>query len=97
MIEAVLFDLDDTLLDHATAMAEAVVRLHAHVNTAEPFESFRDRWRASHARHYPGFLCGRITYEEAVLARVRETIDSAIDASSSVTNFACRTSTIVLQ
>lgn len=75
MIRAIFFDVDDTLIDHSTAMGAAIDDLHTELHLEEPIEQFRIRWKASHRRHYPRFLRGEISYKTASRNRVREAID----------------------
>jgi putative hydrolase of the HAD superfamily len=71
----ILFDIDDTLLDHTTAMRAAAAFVHQQFGGADTFEQFFANWSAAQARHYPRFLSGEISYAGQRPARVREMID----------------------
>jgi putative hydrolase of the HAD superfamily len=75
----ILFDLDDTLLDHSTAMRSAALSLWSRVDTQLAPEQFFDAWRRAQANHYPRYLRGELTYQEQRRARVRDSIDPSID------------------
>ena len=77
-VRAVFFDIDDTLVDHVTAMSRATEALYRRLAPQVGFDEFVARWKAAHGRHYPRFLEGETTYEQAVRSRVRETIDPFI-------------------
>jgi putative hydrolase of the HAD superfamily len=82
VITAVFFDIDDTLVDHSTAMKTATAALYASLPPRRTWEDFNSSWRASHMRHYPRFIHGEISYEEASRLRVRESLDArATDAT----------------
>lgn len=67
---AVLFDLDDTLLDHRGAARDA---LHAWSGQyAEPTPDLEDRWVALETHYYARYQAAEITREEQRRARVRE-------------------------
>ena len=78
VIQAVFFDIDDTLVQHTAAIHAATVALHGRLVPHVPFEEFHGRWKAAHARHYPRFLRGESSYLESSRNRVREGIDPAI-------------------
>lgn len=78
LIQAVFFDIDDTLVQHTAAMQAATVALHGRLAADVPFEAFHARWKAAHARHYPRFLHGEKSYSESARDRVRDAIDPAI-------------------
>ncbi len=75
----VFFDLEDTLLDHSTAMRSAATELWSSIDTSLPKEQFLTLWTRSHERHYPRYLSGELTYDGQRRARVRETIDPTLD------------------
>src|SRR3954470_24533073 len=72
----IFFDLDDTLVDHTTAVRSAVVTMHTKLNLGVPIQDFLASWRCAHNRHYPRYLKGELTYEALRRLRVRETIDA---------------------
>jgi putative hydrolase of the HAD superfamily len=77
-IRAVFFDIDDTLIDHTTAVSAATVALYRSMALNATLEEFQSRWKAAHARHYPRFIRGEISYTESSRARVREAISTAM-------------------
>jgi putative hydrolase of the HAD superfamily len=75
MIKAVFFDIDDTLVDHSTAIHDATVDLYKSLNLDIAFDEFQAGWAAAHARYYPRFLRGEMSYLDAYRARVRDAVD----------------------
>jgi putative hydrolase of the HAD superfamily len=80
----VLFDIDDTLVDHSRAFHAATQALHREIGQATPFDDFLRIWTVAHRRHFDRYLAGEISYEEQARERVRtiagaETPDSAAD------------------
>ena len=72
MISAVLFDLDDTLMDHQTAAARAVaVWADEHGLRGEPGD-LAERWVAVSNRWYHRWQLRELTVGEQQRARVRE-------------------------
>jgi putative hydrolase of the HAD superfamily len=69
-IKAVLFDLDDTLLDGGVAWRSGVDRLLARCPEVERAGAFR-AWDAVSEEHYPRYLAGELTLEESRVARIR--------------------------
>jgi putative hydrolase of the HAD superfamily len=69
-----MFDLDDTLVDHSSALRTGA---HALANTArldtDP-EDFAVRWKAIHAEKYPRYLSGELRYEDMCRERIWEAI-----------------------
>lgn len=74
----VLFDIDDTLLDHSTAVRAGVATLHAACRPAVPLPAFEAAWVRAMKTYFPRFLAGILPYEEQRRARMRETIASAL-------------------
>lgn len=76
MIRAVFFDLDDTLIDHTTAIRAAVAGLYAqHSELHEKFPNeiqFQRAWLEAQNRHYPLYLHGKISHAEQKILRLRE-------------------------
>jgi len=77
VIQAVFFDIDDTLIQHSAAMHAATVALHGRLAADVPFDEFHARWKAAHDRHYRRFLRGESSYLESSRDRVREALDPA--------------------
>ncbi len=79
---AILFDIDDTLIDHSSAFLAAS---HALYDTARPrveFEAFLAVWSTAHRRHFDRYLAGDLTYEQQALARVRDTLGEHLSDES---------------
>ncbi len=75
-IRAVIFDLDDTLIDHTTAIRGAVTELYAQrpeLSTKFADEaSFQKAWVSVQDKHYPSYLRGSLTHAEQKILRIRE-------------------------
>lgn len=69
-MDGVLFDLDDTLVDQASAAASAVV---AWMGGTDP--GLVARWTEVSALHYRRFQDRELTYDEQRRARVRDLVD----------------------
>ena len=67
---AVLFDLDDTLIDHGTALRHALVALAAAGEARVSPEEFRTRWKNIHVELYPRHLRGELPYVELSRERI---------------------------
>ena len=87
-IQAVLFDIDDTLVEHTRAMRAATVALYESRASRTGLEPFLAQWKAAHGRHYPRFLRGEISYAESARARVREVLDAAATDADADERFA---------
>lgn len=72
----VLFDIDDTLVDHTSAVETGVAALYAELGAASDRVVFHERWVAAMREHFPKYLRGVLTYEEQRRARLRQTIDA---------------------
>lgn len=75
----ILFDIDDTLIDHTAAMRSAATALHRDFDRQAPLRDFLAAWGRSHERHYARFLAGEISRDEMRRTRIRETIDATAD------------------
>lgn len=66
-IETVLFDIDDTLLDHGGAgfagLRAQLLGAHSQVDVAQ-FEGAWDEWLRLEAAHYPEYLSGAVSLAE---------------------------------
>lgn len=75
-IRAVIFDLDDTLIDHTTAIRGAVTELYAQrpeLATKFPDEpTFQKAWVAVQDKYYPSYLRGSLSHAEQKILRIRE-------------------------
>jgi putative hydrolase of the HAD superfamily len=74
----VLFDIDDTLVDHTSAVSAGVTWLHAAVRPQAPLPLFLAAWHDAMRQHFPRYLNGEITYQDQRRARVRQTIHSEL-------------------
>lgn len=74
----VLFDIDDTLVDHSSAFALATRALHEHCGLELPHAQFVEAWSAAHRRNFDRYLLGEITFAQQRRARVREAIDPTL-------------------
>lgn len=71
---ALLFDLDDTLLDHTYASRTAILKAMEASEIPEGFDpdSALLRWRDLEARHFQRYLDGELTFEEQRVIRTCE-------------------------
>jgi putative hydrolase of the HAD superfamily len=74
----VLFDIDDTLIDHSSAFAAATMALHEQGGFDIPHAQFVERWSSAHRRNFDRYLLGELSFEEQRRARVREAIDATL-------------------
>jgi len=74
----ILFDLDDTLLDHRHACEQGARVLHQQAGVSAPADEFITRWQASLQRQFDRYLAGELSYQQQRLARVREIVDSGL-------------------
>jgi putative hydrolase of the HAD superfamily len=72
--EAVLFDLDDTLLDGEFAWQSGIARLLIRCPEVEQARA-RSAWDAAFELHFPRFLSGELTMEAHRAARLRSWAD----------------------
>ena len=73
-IEAVLFDLDDTLLDGAAAAESGLRRLAAR-SPGVSWAAAVAAWDEAFAEHFPRYLAGAITMAQSRAARIRTWAD----------------------
>ena len=74
----ILFDIDDTIIDHSAAVREAVGVLHDQVHPTEDLSTFYASWTAAMKTYFPRFLLGEMTYQDQRRARIRRTVDSSL-------------------
>lgn len=82
-VRGVLFDLDDTLLDHSAAAAAAVRQLVATIpDWPDDDDSTVARWRTLEDEHFARYATGEISMVEQRRERIRAflTLDDAADA-----------------
>lgn len=72
VIRAVLFDLDDTLMDHQAAADRAVVHWAASMGLTGDPEELAARWTSVSNRHYSRYQRRELSVQEQQRARVRE-------------------------
>ncbi|MGH3167165.1 MAG: HAD family hydrolase [Trebonia sp.] len=72
--DAVLFDLDDTLLDGETAWQSGLASLLVRCPEVEPGRA-RLAWDTAFERHFPRFLSGELTYDAHRAERIRSWSD----------------------
>lgn len=77
LIDAVLFDLDDTLLDTGTAWRRGVARLVAErAGGTIPLPAAAAAWDAAFPHWFEEYLRGRISLAESRTGRIREWADA---------------------
>lgn len=81
---AILFDLDDTILDHAEAFQKGTQALHARFATSLTLTEFAAAWEASLKIQYERYLAGAISYEQQRLERVRDVLDPSLSDSEAM-------------
>lgn len=74
----VLFDIDDTLIDHTSAVSAGVASLYAAVRPEAPMPVFLASWHDAMRQHFPRYLKGEISYEDQRRARVRQTVSASL-------------------
>lgn len=72
----ILFDLDDTLLDHGSAERKAATALYHMQGRQEPIEDFLSAWHEALERHYARYLAGELTHQEQRRTRLRDVLGS---------------------
>ncbi|MFT4084602.1 MAG: HAD family hydrolase [Nocardioides sp.] len=77
MLRAVLFDLDDTLVDQATASAAAVIDWAAELGVTD--HDVAGRWVAVSARNYARYQRRELTFTEQRRERVRDFLGVTVD------------------
>ncbi len=88
-VEAVLFDLDDTLLDGDAAWRSGMDRLLVRCPWVERAAAFR-AWEAAFREHFPRYLAGALTFEESRVARIRswaERVPVTVEAGAELSWF----------
>ncbi len=74
----ILFDIDDTLVDHSVAFHQALAALHRHCESELSLDGFIDACTAAHSRHFARYVAGTLSYDEQRRARIRETCGGAL-------------------
>jgi putative hydrolase of the HAD superfamily len=84
----VLFDIDDTLIDHSAATRAAATALHATLGLAGPAHDFYASWCAALDRHFARYLKAEIGFEDQRRARVRDVVDVSLSDAEADAVFA---------
>lgn len=73
-MKTVLFDLDDTLIRHDTAIRVAAVELFAQVLPDQSHErgQFVEKWISANASWYRKFYSGQVSFQESGWGKLRE-------------------------
>src|SRR5687768_11113505 len=71
----VLFDIDETLLDHRTTERAAATALHRIADVTRPLGDFVAAWAEALERNFGRYLAGELSYEDQRRARIREVVD----------------------
>ena len=74
----ILFDVDDTLVDHSHAFRMASAELHRYCESDIAFDEFVGTWTAAHRRHFSRYVGGELSYDGQRRARVRDTFDATL-------------------
>jgi putative hydrolase of the HAD superfamily len=74
----VLFDIDDTLLDHGVSEHSATTLLHQQIGAAAPFDEFFAKWTAASERHFARYLAGEVSMDAQRRDRMREMVDAEL-------------------
>ncbi|MDZ8027529.1 MAG: HAD family hydrolase [Nostoc sp. DedQUE11] len=74
MIKAVLFDLDDTLINHDAAIRSAAGALFNNLisNRENDCQAFVERWIALNREWYKKFYAKEVTFQESARGKLRE-------------------------
>lgn len=78
MIEALILDLDDTLVQESAARRAAARSLLEFLSTSEDEEQFIRRWSAATVKHFDRYLRGEISFDEQRRCRARECVSEAM-------------------
>jgi putative hydrolase of the HAD superfamily len=84
----ILFDIDDTLIDHTAAVRHGVTALHATLASPPELSVLLGSWTDAMRQHFPRYLRGETSYEEQRRARMRQTIDASLSDAHADTIFA---------
>jgi putative hydrolase of the HAD superfamily len=84
----ILFDIDDTLLNHTASAEEAVAVLHHKLKIRAAPDDFPKTWTTCSAGRYSRFHSEGVPYREIRRARVREAIDSDLSDEAADAIFA---------
>ena len=74
----ILFDIDDTLLDHEAAERAAATFLYKSITASAPLEEFLGTWSEALERHFARYLTGEVSYQGQRRDRMREVVDASL-------------------
>ncbi|MCU0542737.1 MAG: HAD family hydrolase [Oscillatoriaceae cyanobacterium Prado104] len=74
MLKAIFFDLDDTLIDHDSAIRDATGALFDRVlpDREQERTAFTERWIVLNREWYKKFFAGQVTFQESGRGKLRE-------------------------
>lgn len=76
MIKALLFDLDETLLNQEEASAAALRVFHEIHCADQPWEEVKRRWEFCLEQHFERYVAGAITFQQQRRCRIRDIFDN---------------------
>lgn len=88
MIRAVLFDLDDTLIDHTSAADEAVTAWAAERGLPGTPDEQRTRWTEVSSRHYARYQSRELTFAGQRRERARDFLERELSDDDADAEFA---------
>lgn len=74
----VLFDIDDTLIDHKSAVAAGVASLYAAIHPVTSQPVFLASWHEAMRQQFPRYLSGELTYQDQRRVRMRQTVSAGL-------------------
>jgi putative hydrolase of the HAD superfamily len=74
----VLFDIDDTLIDHSTAVNAGIAALYGVLSPAVTPPAFLDAWVNAMKAHFPRYLRGEVSYEDQRRSRIRDVVGPSL-------------------
>lgn len=86
--KVVMFDLDDTLVDHSSALRAGALALAEAAHISDDRTAFAARWKAIQAEKYPRYLRGELRYEDMCRERIWEAVDPNLSPTKADTLFA---------
>ena len=74
----ILFDIDDTLLNHEAAERSAATLLYKSITAPAPIEEFLVMWSAALESHFARYLAGEVSFQGQRRDRMREVVDPSL-------------------
>lgn len=74
----ILFDIDDTLIDHGTAERIAAGHLHRLLQLPGLREDFLQDWTIALDHHFARFLAGKVSHQGQRRDRIRDVVDLSL-------------------